>query len=283
MNVKKAVITAAARSQRQLPLQVLSDTDGVARSVLEMLVREAVSAGIDQVGVVIAPGDRDAYASALGSVREQVVFVEQPNPRGYGDAIRVAADFVGDEPFLHLVGDHLFLSKTHESCAKTLVTVAQREECTVSAVQPTREHMLPYYGTIGGRLVAGQTGLYEVENVIEKPTPTEAEQSLIVPGMRAGHYLCFVGMHVLTAGVIQALKAIFAAGSTAQPPTLSDALARLTRQERYLALELKAARYNVGVKHGLLMAQLALALSGPDRDEILTGLIEQLAREHQHA
>jgi UTP--glucose-1-phosphate uridylyltransferase len=278
MNVRKAVITAAARSQRQLPLQVLTDTDGVTRSVLEMLVREAISAGVEQVGVVIAPGDHDTYASALGSTRELVVFVEQPEPRGYGDAIRVAADFVREEPFLHIVGDHLFLTKTGQSCAKALVVVAQREECTVSAVQPTREHMLPYYGTIGGRLVTGQPGLYEVENVVEKPTPTEAEQSLIVPGMRAGHYLCFVGMHVLTSGVIQALQAIFASGATTTPPTLSDALARLTRQERYLALELKAARYNVGVKHGLLMAQLAIALSGPDRDEILTGLVEQLAR-----
>jgi UTP--glucose-1-phosphate uridylyltransferase len=242
MNVRKALITAAARSQRQLPLQVLTDTDGVTRSVLEMLVRESLSAGVEQVGVVIAPGDRDPYTSALGRCREQVVFVEQPEPRGYGDAIRVAADFVGEEPFLHLVGDHLFLSKTRESCAKTLVATAEREECAVSAVQPTREHMLPYYGTIGGRLVHGQPGLYEVEAVVEKPTPTEAEQSLIVPGMRAGHYLCFVGMHVLTPGVMHALHGLFASGQSPNPPTLSDALEKLTRQERYLALELNAAR-----------------------------------------
>ncbi len=279
MNVRKALITAAARSQRQLPLQVLTDTDGVTRSVLEMLVREAMSAGVEQVGVVIAPGDRDAYAAAVGSSREQVVFIEQAHPRGYGDAIRSAADFVREEPFLHIVGDHLFLSKTGETCAKTLVATAERENCTVSAVQSTREHMLPYYGTIGGRLVHGHAGLYEVENVIEKPTPTQAEQSLIVPGMRAGHYLCFVGMHVLTAGVMHALQGIFAAGQGDHPPTLSDALARLTRQERYLALEQHAGRYNVGVKHGLLMAQLAIVLAGPDRDEVLTGVIELLAKE----
>lgn len=279
MNVRKALITAAGRSQRQLPLQVLEDREGVTRSVLEMLVLEALSAGIEQVGVVIAPGDRPQFSAAISpALREKVTFIEQAQPLGYGDAIRSAISFVKDEPFLHLVGDHLFLSLTGESCAKTLVTVASRESCTVSAVQSTREHMLPYYGTIGGRLVHGQKGLYEVDEVIEKPTPTEAEQSLVVPGMRAGHYLCFVGMHVLTAGVMQALQAIFASGQSKHPPTLSDALARLNRQERYLALELDAARYNVGVKHGLLMAQLAVALAGPDREEILTGLVEQLAR-----
>jgi UTP--glucose-1-phosphate uridylyltransferase len=279
MNIRKALITAAGRAQRQLPLQVLEDTDGVTRSVLEMLVREALSAGVEQVGVVIAPGDRDAYAAAAGATREHCRFIEQSQPRGYGDALRSASAFVKDETFLHFVGDHLFLSRTGETSAKTLVATALRERCTVSAVQSTREHMLPYYGTIGGRLVRGQQGLYEVENVVEKPTPTEAEQSLIVPGMRAGHYLCFVGMHVLTPGVMHALEAVFAAGQTDRPPTLSDALARLVRQERYLALELNAARYNVGVKHGLLMAQLAIVLAGPDRDEVLTGLIEQLARE----
>lgn len=274
MNVRKAVITAAARSQRQLPLQVVNDRDGTARTVLEMLVREALSAGVEEVGVVISPGDKPAYAAATGGSGGQVAFIEQREPNGYGDAILAASTFVGDEPFLHFVGDHLFLSRGGDGSAKQLVAIANQERCAVSAVQSTREHALPFYGTIGGRLVAGQQGLYEVEAVIEKPTPTEAEQTLLVPGLRAGHYLCFVGMHVLTPGVLRILREL-------QPgkPTLSDALARLGRQERYLALETKEVRFNVGVKHGLLMAQLALALSGPQRDEVLTGLVELLARE----
>ena len=37
-----------------------------------------------------------------------------------------------------------------------------------------------------------------IDKVIEKPTPTIAEQKLIIPGLRAGHYLCFFGMHVLS-------------------------------------------------------------------------------------
>ena len=270
MTVGKALITAAARSQRQLPLQTVVDRDGATRSVLEMLVREAQSAGVEEVGVVIAPEDRAAYAMAVSSTAVQ--FIPQPQPLGYGDAILCARKFLGDEPFLHFVGDHLFLSRSNVSCAKQLVQIAVREQCSVSGVQATREQALPFYGTIGGRRVAGQTGLYEVENVIEKPTPTVAEQSLIVPGLRAGHYLCFLGMHVLTPGVLDVLEEL-----RSTRPTLSDGLARLTRRERFLALEVNAARYNVGVKYGLLIAQLALVLGGPDRDELLTQMLELLA------
>jgi UTP--glucose-1-phosphate uridylyltransferase len=59
---------------------------------------------------------------------------------------------------------------------------------------------------------------------------------------------------------------------------LSSALSRLASRERYLASELQGRRYDIGVKYGLLTAQLALALDGKDRDEVLTGLVDLLAR-----
>jgi UTP--glucose-1-phosphate uridylyltransferase len=59
---------------------------------------------------------------------------------------------------------------------------------------------------------------------------------------------------------------------------LTTALAKLAKRERYLACELEARRYDIGVKYGLLTAQLALALDGQDRDEVLSGLVELLAR-----
>jgi len=147
----------------------------------------------------------------------------------------------------------------------------------VSAVQATRENLLPYYGTIGGVRVPGRKDLYVVETVVEKPTPTEAELRLIVPGLRAGHYLCFFGMHVLTPAVMEILAEQVSAAGSRGGVTLSAALARLAARERYLALEERARRYDVGARYGLLMAQLALVLSGQDRDEVLTRLLELLA------
>ena len=108
-----------------------------------------------------------------------------------------------------------------------------------------------------------------------QPTPTEAEQSLIVPGLRAGYYLCFFGIHVLTPAVMEILQR--QAQGDAPNVHLSPALAELAGVGRYLAYEMKGRRYDIGVQYGLLVAQLALALDGPDRAEVLVQLVELLA------
>ena len=282
MNVTKAVITAAGRKQRTLPLQTLIDRDGQEKSVLSILLEEVVAAGIDEICVVVRPGDEPAYAQVAGQHGGRLHFTHQPEPRGHGHAVYCARTFVGRDPFLHLVGDHLYVSQTAQGCAQQLVAVAATAACTVSAVQPTRESLLPYYGAVGGRRLPGRQGLYAVDTVIEKPTPTAAEQRLLAPGLRAGHYLCFFGMHVLTATVMDILTDLVqvaeSAAAAQQGITLSAALAELAQREQYLALELSGARYDVGVKYGLLTAQLALALNGQDREEVLARLLELLAQ-----
>src|SRR5439155_378145 len=170
----------------------------------------------------------------------------------------------------------LYVSGGQKRSAQQLVEMAMAENCAVSAVQATHESKLPYYGAVGGHLVAGRNGLYEISQVREKPTPTEAEQTLVVPGLRAGHYLCFFGMHVLTAGVMGLLEAEI--GSSGRSVHLTSALSSLAKRERYLACELHGHRYDIGVKYGLLTAQLALALGGQDREEVLSALVELLSR-----
>jgi UTP--glucose-1-phosphate uridylyltransferase len=262
----------------------LIDRDGTEKSVLSILVEEALSAGIDEVAVVIAPGDENAYSEVVREHLGYVHFVPQTKPLGYGHAVYCAAEFIEQEPFLHLVGDHLYVSRVDRTCAAQLVQVAEAEACSVSGVQATRETLLPYYGTVGGQRMPGRKDLYDVETVVEKPTPTEAELRLIVPGLRAGHYLCFFGMHVLTPAVMGILGDLVASSqsvgsSNSKPVTLSDALAILADREKYLALEERAQRYDVGVKYGLLTAQLALALNGRDRDHVLARLVELLATQ----
>ena len=68
MNVKKAVITAAGPTQRQLPLQSLVDRDGQTKTVLRIVLEEVLSAGVEKVCVVIHPGDRSTYEDAVGSL-----------------------------------------------------------------------------------------------------------------------------------------------------------------------------------------------------------------------
>ncbi len=277
MEVKKAIITAAGQTQRSLPLQTLVDRDGATKTALRIVIEEILSTGIEEICVVVSPGDQDAYAAAAGRQGGRLVFVEQAEPRGYGHAVYSAREFAAGQSFLLLVGDHLYVSGDKKRSAQQLVEIATTENCAVSAVQATHESKLPYYGAVGGKLLTGQKGLFEISEVIEKPTPTEAEQRLIVPGLRAGHYLCFFGMHVLTPAVMEMLGADVARPDQRRVQ-LTSALAQLAKRERYLAGELNARRYDIGVKYGLLTAQLALALDGQDRDEVLSGLIELLAR-----
>jgi UTP--glucose-1-phosphate uridylyltransferase len=288
MKIKKAVITAASQAQRNLPVQNLIDRDGAQKAALCVIIEEAMSAGIEEIGIITYPGDEHTYMAAVNCHAANLRFIEQPEPLGYGHAVYCAREFTGNDPFLHLVSDHLYISREHASaaasasghartCAQQLIEVAEAESCAVSAVQATRENMLPYYGTVGGRRLAGQPSLYTIENVIEKPTPTEAEQQLMVPGLRAGYYLCFFGMHVLTPAVMDILAETVARSGGRGRIQLSPALAQLAGHERYLAFEVQGQRYDIGAHYGLLMAQLALALSGRDREEVLAQLVELLA------
>ncbi len=276
MQVRKAVITAAAPDQNRLPLQQLVDRNGDDKTALQLIVEESVAAGIEQICVVIRPGDHDAYRSAAGTHVGSIRFVQQADPLGYAHAILQAKSFVGDDPFLHLVGDHLYLSNTDTPCARQLVDVANEFDCCVSAVQSTRENNLPYFGVVSGPLVPQRQSLYQVDRVVEKPTPTLAEQQLVTPGLRAGHYLGFFGMHVLTADVLDLIETLIRDAKETKP-TLSDAVAKLPARGKYLAFKVDGTRYNLGIKYGVLKTQLAIGLSGRDRDQILTELVDLMA------
>lgn len=280
MKVRKAVVTAAGKDQRMLPLQPLVDRGGQPKTALQIVLEEAMAAGAEEICVIVGPGDEAAFRTAAGGLAGRLQFVTQPAPLGYGHALHCAQSFIGSDPFLHLVSDHLCVSDNAKRCAQQLVEIAESENCTVSAVQATRESMLPYYGTVGGHRLANRKNLYQIESVAEKPTPTEAEQRLLVPGLRAGHYLCFFGMHVLTPAVMEILADQIAASDGRRNVQLSPALAALAGRERYLAFEMLGHRYNIGMKYGPLTAQLAFSLSGADRDEVLTQLLDLVARVH---
>ena len=148
--IRKAVITAAGPNQDRLPLQRFVDLDGVEKTALQIILEEIIAAGIEEVGVVVRRGSQQVYREAAGDYSRLLVFVEQPSPRGYGEALYRAAPLVGSQAFLHLVSDHLYISRQARRCTQQLVEAARAENCSVSAVQSTRESMLRYYGAIGG-------------------------------------------------------------------------------------------------------------------------------------
>ena len=282
MQIKKAVITAAGHRQRHLPLQTIVDAEGQNRKVLGLLIDEIASAGVEEVSVVVQPGYGALYGDAAEDVPVDISFVEQDGPAGYARAVLCAEEFIGDSAFMLVVSDHLYVSD-HESltCAQQLVDAASQEDCAVSAVQPTHESKLPYFGAIGGTLFDRNRDLYEVSAVLEKPTPTDAEQQLMTPGVRHGHYLCFLGMHVLTPLFIEVLNRRV---DDAAPEThICAALHQLAARSRYLAHSIQGRRYDLDRRHGLLVAQLAVSLAGKYRDEVLGSLVEVLAQSQKES
>ncbi|MBK9383770.1 MAG: nucleotidyl transferase [Planctomycetes bacterium] len=309
MQVRKAIITAAARGVRLYPAGdpveksslPLLDQDGVVKPLLQIVAEEALRAGVEELAVICAPGDepryRERFAQRARSLREafgdvewaeqqaarlldllaRTRFVVQEEARGYGHAVLQARDFAADEPFLLLLGDHLYLSHDRElGCAAQLVRAAERAGRSLCAVQATREHLIPRYGTVRAEREGSQGGLWRVRRVIEKPSLSRAELELQSNGLRAGHYLCFFGMHVLEPAIFEPLEeAAHGSGEVG----LSEALDRLSREQALYAHELAGVRCDVGGNLGYLRTQLALGLSGARRDEVLALLVETLAAQ----
>jgi UTP--glucose-1-phosphate uridylyltransferase len=311
VQVSKAVITAAGRGARQYPasdtvqkaMLPLVDRDGLTKPLLQIIAEEAIDSGIEELCIVSAPGDEARYRQQFRSIAEhlrssfrsiawaeeqakrvselesRLRFVEQHEPEGYGHAVWCAREFVGNNPFLLLLGDHLYISQESRRCARQLIDLAIAEGCAVSAVQATREHLIHQYGTLTGRRLHDRPDAYQIDEIIEKPNPTLAELRLQVPGLRAGYYLCFFGIHLLTPSIFGLLNELVRQepreGGQVQ---LTTALNALAAQENYLALETVGTRHNLGVKFGYVEAQVALALGGADRDRMLSMLVESVAR-----
>ncbi len=314
MQVRKAVITAAGRGapdhsgsdtvlKAMLPLV---DRDGIVKPVIQIIAEEALDSGIEEICVITAPGDREFYSSHfrgmaaqlkgagsargqeqlrhLGELERRIRFTVQERPEGYGHAVWCAREFAGSEPFLLLVSDHVYISGEQRRCARQLIDLAVQQECAVAAVQSTREHLIHHYGTVSGKQVPNLPGVLQIETIIEKPTPSVAEQRLHVPGLRVGHYLCFFGMHVLPPAIFELLDEHVSRGrKEGVDIQLTPALQELARREKYLALQTNGRRYNIGVRFGSLEAQLGLALAGVDREEILGRMMELFLQElHGH-
>jgi UTP--glucose-1-phosphate uridylyltransferase len=315
MLIRKAVITAAGRGVRLYPVAdtlqkgmlPVADRDGLTKPVIQIIAEEALEGGIEEICIVCAPGDGEQYRKQFQLLRENLLdahsgadraqeqarrldnllrrlcFAVQEEPLGYGHAVYCARDFVGAEPFLLLLGDHLYISHIEgQRCAQQVLSLAAREECAVAAVQATREHLVGHYGTLSGKRVPDAPGVYQIEKIIEKPSVSVAELQLPTPGLRVGHYLCFFGMHVLPHRIFGILENLFPHLEKSNAGLqLTPALHELATREKYLALEVAGKRYDIGAQFGLMQAQIALGVAGKDRDEILTTIIEVLAETHR--
>lgn len=95
-----------------------------------------------------------------------IVFTNQPEPRGTGDAVRRVKNFTGKEPFLLHMGDDLVLSKEENSHLKRLLRVFKERKAD-AAFLAARVKDPTMYGVIAGKQIT--KGLHEVKTIVYKP------------------------------------------------------------------------------------------------------------------
>ena len=140
-----------------------------------------------------------------------MTIVVQDEPRGFGHTVHLAREFIEDEPVLLMVSDHLYVDDDPtDSSAAQICQAAETHDCSVSVVQATHEGKLRSFGAVGGTLNESMDGLYQITKVLEKPTPTLAEQEILVPGLRQARYLCYFGIHVLSPEIMNGLVELLA-------------------------------------------------------------------------
>jgi UTP--glucose-1-phosphate uridylyltransferase len=316
--VRKAVITAAGRGTRQYPASSavqkemfpMVDRDGLAKPVIQIIGEEAIAAGVEEICIVTQPGDEQHYRDYFRGMNEETLrafkgkdwaieagkklqdfgqrlhFVSQDAPEGYGHAVYQARKFVGDEPCLLMLGDHIYISANADTCATQLIKKYNDSGLdAMSAVQATPSHLLHLFGTLRGEVVDMVKGIYRVSAIHEKPTEEFAAEHLRTQGLPPGLYLCHFGMHVFPPAIFDAIEYHIANNIrekneiqlTNAQEYMRDKL--LDGGARYGACTIEGQRFDTGIPYGLMESQLALALSGKHRAEIVEAIARLLAEQ----
>jgi len=297
--VRKAVIPAAGTGTRQYPATShlrkeffpLVDRDGYSKPVIQIAVEEAMEAGIEQMCIVAQPGTEEQFRShfrgipdelrdryegkdwafslsrKLEGMGERLSFVEQPQQQGLGHAIWCAREWVGDEPFMALLADHVFISTGATRCAAQLMQAYQKGSMTALTLIGVEE--LSRFGVACGRLSEGSRREVQITGFREKPPLEVARRECSIVGIARDRFLAHFGMHIFSPGIFEVLEEMIRSERRERGEfQLTTAQHILCKKEPYSGLVMDGWRYDIGTPLGLLEAQMALALAGPRRKDV---------------
>lgn len=317
MRVRKAVITAAGRGTRMYPATTtiqkemfpIMDVDGICKPSIQVIIEEALESGIEEICLIVNPHNRAQIEShfrtpspeeirlfkgkdwallqmaRIQQIAARIHYIVQESPEGYGHAVWCAREFVGDEPFLLMLGDHIYTTHAEKRCARQVIETYEQHGAVVSAVQQTPSDLLHLFGTVCGDRIATQPPTYEVEAIYEKPTPEYAQKHLQQEGLIHGMYLCFFGMHIMTPNIFDILQHNIDHGNRERGEIqFTSAQEQLrAKGERYLAVETIGSRHDIGVPFGYAQTQAILALNSVYKDQLLAALVNTLAVQQMKA
>lgn len=306
-NIRKAVITAAGRGTRQYPasktvqkeLFPLVDTDGFTKPVLQIIVEEALNSGIDEICIITNP-DNDASIRAhfkglsteqfagqfkgkawaiplsnrLEDAGGRISYVIQMEQNGFGDAVYQARFWAGQEPFVLLVGDHVYLSDDPEFCTLQLIKAAGSTDAeVVSGVMAIPEAEIYRYGIVAGTDRKQDSLEFKIAAMSEKPAVEFARSNLRTSWLPDGSYYSFFGIHVLPPTLFECIEYLIKSNIRVKGEIqLTSALEMLLDAGSYVATEVRGTPHDMGIPEGLIETQIALALRSPYKDLALRHL-----------
>jgi UTP-glucose-1-phosphate uridylyltransferase/mevalonate kinase len=286
--IRRAVIPAAGFGTRLFPaskatkkeLFPIVDRDGIAKPAILYTVQEALEAGIEEIIVIVQPNDLDEFQSFFNEpitienynklpkhfqefsnrildIGKRVTFVTQKAQEGFGHAIYCAREAVGGEPFLLMLGDHLYRAAGEKSCAAQLVEAYTRYGTNILGLRRTPEGEIANYGTVGGVWVE-ENRVLSVSEFAEKPTADYARTNLRAPGMAEGEYLTVFGLYIIRPEIFEILEEHIANNVRERGEfQLTSALDRLRREDGFYGLIMEGSRFDIGMPDAYLQTMEA--------------------------
>ncbi|MGD0753330.1 MAG: sugar phosphate nucleotidyltransferase, partial [Anaerolineales bacterium] len=275
--IRKAVIPAAGFGTRLFPatkatkkeLFPIVDRDGIAKPAILVIVEEALDAGIEEVIIVVQKNDLDdfrflfneqisienynklppqsqEYSRRLLEMGRHVTFVIQTAQEGFGHAVYCAREAVGDEPFLLMLGDHIYRSGSETTCAGQLLEAYQRHGQSLVGMRRTPEDQIGSFGTVTGVWLEGES-LLSISAFAEKPTPDYARTNLRVPGFPEGEYLTLFGQYIVKPKLFDFLKEHIENNVREHGEfQLTSTLDRLRQEDGFMGLVMDGKRFDIG-------------------------------------
>jgi UTP-glucose-1-phosphate uridylyltransferase/mevalonate kinase len=275
--IRKAVIPAAGFGTRLFPatkatkkeLFPIVDRDGIAKPAILVIVEEALDAGIEEVIIVVQKNDLEGfrflfneqisienynklppqsqeYSRRLLEMGRHVTFVIQTAQEGFGHAVYCAREAVGDEPFLLMLGDHIYRSGSETTCAGQLLEAYQRHGQSLVGLRRTPEDQIGSFGTVTGVWLEGES-LLNISAFAEKPTPDYARTNLRVPGFPEGEYLTLFGQYIVKPKLFDFLKEHIENNVREHGEfQLTSTLDRLRQEDGFMGLVMDGKRFDIG-------------------------------------
>ena len=281
--IKKAVIPAAGFGTRLLPITKAKPKEMltvVGKPIIQYVIEDLADAGVDNILIVTGKGksaienhfDRNfeledklknnGKQELLNMIRKidnlaNIYYTRQKEQKGLGDAINCGKEFVGKEYFLAMVGDTIYSGNV----VKKMLEAYNKYKCSVIVLERVPKEMVYKYGVISGKEI--EKGIFEIDDLVEKPAVEEAPSNLII-----------TGAYLLSPKIFKHLENTkVGKGGEIQ---LTDAMKSLLSEEKIIGVEINYKRYDIGDIEGWLKANVEIALEEiPGFKEYLKEIIEE--------